>query len=77
VPIGYPEGAIDEHSTYFHLIVCYPEQHALKEYLKEGRVQEVLKFWQDYHYRWVYKQVKCHLDLPTNIITKSGLNLAQ
>lgn len=75
VPVGYPEGARDEHSTYLHLIVCYLEQEALREYLSETRVRAVLKFWQNDHYKWVYKQVELHQSLLAKIITESALNL--
>ena len=77
VPVGYPEGASDEDSTYLHLIVCYLEQQALRDYLSESRVSVVGKFWQDDHYTWVYKQVESHQDLLAKIIKESGLDLGR
>lgn len=45
VPVGYPEGARDENSTYMHLIVCYLELEAMSELLSESRVNRISKFW--------------------------------
>ena len=77
MPVGFPEAAKDEHSTYLHLIVCYLELQALREYLNESRVQAALKFWQGDHYTWVYKQVELHQDLLAKIIVESGLTLSR
>jgi hypothetical protein len=77
VPVGYPEGAKDEESSYLHLIVCYLEQQALREYLSETRIRAVFKFWQNDHYTWVYKQVELHQDLLSQIMAESGLYLAK
>ena len=77
VPVGYPEGAKDEESSYLHLIVCYLEQQALREYLSETRVRAVFNFWQNDHYTWVYKQVELHQDLLSHIMAENGLYLAK
>jgi hypothetical protein len=77
IPVGYPEGARDEESSYLHLIVCYQEQQALREYLSETRIRAVFKFWQNDHYTWVYKQVELHQDLLCQIMAESGLYLAK
>jgi hypothetical protein len=34
VPVGYPEGAQGEQSTYLHLITCYLEMLADRELLR-------------------------------------------
>jgi hypothetical protein len=77
VPVGYPEGAKDEESSYLHLIVCYLEQQALREYLSETRVRAVFNFWQNDHYTWVYKQVELHQDLLSQIMAENGLYMAK
>ena len=77
VPVGFPKGAKDEHSTYLHLIVCYLEQEALREYFNEIRVRAVYKFWQNDHYTLVYKQVELYQDIFARIMVKSGLKLAK
>jgi hypothetical protein len=75
VPVGFPEGAKDEHSTYLHLIVCYLELEALRDYLSESRVKAVLEFWKKDHYTWIYHQVELEQDLIAKIIAESGLIL--
>ena len=74
-PVGYPEGARDENSTYEHLIVCYLELEAIAELLSESRVNHVSKFWQDDHYTWVYKQVEKEKEALKKIIDKYGLKI--
>lgn len=75
VPVGYPEGARDEDSTYMHLIVCYLELEAIGELLSEKRVNRVSEFWKNDHYTWVYKQVDIKKEVLKNIINKYGLNI--
>ncbi|HEX5708962.1 MAG TPA: hypothetical protein VFX96_16800 [Pyrinomonadaceae bacterium] len=57
VPVGYPEGARDEESTYKHILVCYLEYQAIKTLLGELRARQVMDFWATDHYTWVYKTV--------------------
>jgi hypothetical protein len=57
VPVGYPDGAEDEESTYMHLIDCYLEMQADRQLLGAERAAVVMKFWAGDHYRWVYKTV--------------------
>ena len=57
VPVGFPEGAESEDSTYLHLLVNYLEYRADKELLGELKARQVMDFWSTDHYRWVYKTV--------------------
>lgn len=57
VPVGFPDGARDEESSYLHLLVCYSEYQADKELLGELKARQVIEFWSNHHYRWIYKQV--------------------
>lgn len=57
VPVGYPEGAMDERSSYDHLLVCALEDSATEKLLGELRARQVLQFWTTDHYRWIYRQV--------------------
>jgi hypothetical protein len=57
VPVGYPDGAQDEESTYLHLIDCYLEMQADRRLMGRQRAADVMKFWSGDHYRWVYKTV--------------------
>ena len=73
VPVGYPEGARDEESTYRHLIVCYLEYQAVRELLGELRARQVIDFWAHHHYQWIYRTV---LEDPRKIgkvVRKHGL----
>lgn len=55
VPVGYPEGAQDEESTYLHLTVCYLEYQAMKQLVGTDRARAVMTYWTTDHYTWVYK----------------------
>ena len=57
VPVGFPEGADSEDSTYLHLLVNTLEYRADKELLGELRARQVMEFWATDHYTWVYRQV--------------------
>jgi len=57
VPVGFPEGAESEDSTYLHLLVNYLEYRADRELLGELRGRQVMEFWSTDHYKWVYKTV--------------------
>jgi hypothetical protein len=57
VPVGPPDGAADEESTYLHLLVVYLEYRADREVLGELRAKQVMDFWAGDHYTWVYKTV--------------------
>lgn len=57
VPVGFPEGAKDEESSYKHLLVCYLEYQADKELLGELKARQVMEFWATDHYTWIYKTV--------------------
>lgn len=57
VPVGFPEGAQDEESSYLHLLVCYLEYQADKELFGKLKARQIMEFWTTDHYTWIYKQV--------------------
>jgi hypothetical protein len=57
VPAGAPEGAVNEDSTYLHLLVCYLEYRADRTLLGELKARQVMEFWATDHYTWVYRTV--------------------
>lgn len=57
VPVGYPDGANDEESTYMHLIDCYLEMQADRKLMGANRAEQVMNFWAADHYRWIYRTV--------------------
>src|SRR5215510_328730 len=52
VPVGLPEGADTEYSTYGHLVDCYLEIRADRRFIGEMRTAEVIK--QKPWYTWIY-----------------------
>jgi hypothetical protein len=75
VPVGFPQGARDEYSTYLHLLVCYLELEAISELLSKQRVQAVSLFLQQDHYTWIYEQVEKNKYEISKIIDKNGLKI--
>jgi len=75
VPVGYPDGANDEESTYLHLIDCYLEMEADRELLGPTRAADVTNFWAGDHYRWVYKTVINDESTIGRVIEARHLNL--
>ena len=66
VPVGFPEGAKDEESTYKHILVCYLEYQAVRVLLGELKAKQVMDFWAVDHYTWIYKTV---LEREREIVT--------
>ena len=60
IPLGGLDGSSDEEANYVHLIVIYLEYRADREYLGELRSREIMNFWSEDHYRWLYKAVLDH-----------------
>jgi hypothetical protein len=58
VPVGYPNGAKDEESTYLHLIDCYLELKADQNILGRERAAALLHFLENDHYRWIYQTIE-------------------
>jgi hypothetical protein len=74
VPVGYPDGAQDEASTYLHLIDCYLEWQADEQLMGAKRALTVIE-GQD-HYRWVYKTILAEPDKIKAVIQHNGLEIA-
>ena len=55
VPVGFPEGARDEQSTYQHLLVTYLEYQAMKKLTGDRRALDAMTFWSKDHYTWDYR----------------------
>lgn len=56
-PTAAPDGANGEESTYNHIIVCFLEGSALRRIYGEFKAWQILSFWAEDHYKWVYRKV--------------------
>lgn len=56
-PVGYPDGAQDEFSSFVHYIVCYLEWRAVLELVGLAEAQRIFTFWRGDHYRSIYASV--------------------
>lgn len=72
VPVGRPEGAKSEYSTYLHLIVNLLEYLATKKVLGD-KVEEVFNFWEQDHYTWIYKTVRTDMAELTKLLKANNL----
>jgi hypothetical protein len=57
IPVGFPEGSNDSDGNYEHLIVIYLEYEADRRLLGDLRAWQVMSFWSQDHYRWLYRTV--------------------
>lgn len=55
--VGFPGGSGGEVDTYYHIIICYLEYRGLKQLLGELKAYQVITFWEQDHYWWIYKTV--------------------
>ena len=72
-PIGLPEGADTEYSTYGHLIDCYLEIQADRELIGRERTDRVIKNkpW----YTWIYKTILQDEDRIAALVKAEGLEM--
>jgi hypothetical protein len=75
VPIGFPEGASDEESTYLHLIVNYLEYQAMMKLVGDSRALAAMSFWTKDHYTWVYKTMLADESKIGQIVAQHNLKI--
>jgi hypothetical protein len=73
VPVGLPQAAETEYSTYGHLIDCYLEVQADRELIGERRTAEVIrnKPW----YTWIYQTILRDEPRIAAIVARERLNV--
>ena len=77
VPVGYPDGAQDEESTYLHLIDCYLEMVADRQLIGGERATKVMSQWAEDRYRWIYKTVISDEARIAEIVKKHDLAMPE
>jgi hypothetical protein len=75
VPVGYPDGAVDEQSTYEHLIDCYLELQADRILLGEKRADAAVHAIGQDHYRWIYSTIFSNETSIAEVIEKHHLDI--
>ncbi|HEY2495854.1 MAG TPA: hypothetical protein VGK24_02190 [Candidatus Angelobacter sp.] len=75
VPVGNPDGADSEESTYMHLVDCYLEMQADRALMGRQRADKVMEFWAGDHYRWIYKTVISDEPKIAEIVRKNHLEV--
>jgi hypothetical protein len=73
VPVGLPEGADTEYSTYGHLVDCYLEIQADRQIMGPERTDQVItnKPW----YTWIYQTITRDENTIADIVTKNHLEI--
>ncbi|AXY77677.1 hypothetical protein D3H65_28475 [Paraflavitalea soli] len=56
-PEALPQSSGDSTSTWYHILICYLEYRALVQLIGELKTFQVISFWQQDHYTWIYKEV--------------------
>ncbi|WP_281213489.1 hypothetical protein [Shewanella insulae] len=73
VPVGYPDGARNESSTYLHLAVCLMELDALTAIVGQDKAKSVVANNGKYFYKWIYKTVLKDGDKIRDILKTNSL----
>jgi hypothetical protein len=73
VPVGYPEGARSESSTYLHLAVCLMELDALTAIVGQDKARGVVANNGKYFYKWIYKTVLKDEDKIRDVLKNNDL----
>lgn len=77
VPVGYPNGARDEFSTYLHIIINWLELDAISVLLEKNEYEEVVDFLKKDHYRWIYNMVISDYDVIKKVLDKYEIQLGK
>ena len=73
-PVGLPEGGGPEPGdTYLHLVIGWLEYSALIHLIGQSRARDVMNFWCEDHFTWVYAQVMDDYEKIGGIIHKHEL----
>lgn len=72
-PVGPPQGARDEFSTYLHLIICTLELDALRMLVGEARARSVIE--KRGYYTWTYRQALYDARALRSLLARHGLAL--
>jgi hypothetical protein len=75
VPVGFPDGARSEQSSYEHLIVDHLEHDALRRVRGPEVARRVFEHWATDHYRVLYQLELDHEDRIAGILARHGLEL--
>lgn len=54
----FPKGSGGKVDTRYHILICYLEFRALQRALGELKAWQIISFWEQDHYTWVYKVVR-------------------
>ena len=73
VPVGYPNGARSEYSSYLHLIVCLLELDALTEIVGKDKANAVVSTNGKYFYKWIYQTVLSDQDKIRDVLVRHKL----
>lgn len=73
LPAGGLDGAVNEQSSYLHLIVNYLEYQADKTLLGNKTAERVMAFWKGDHYRVIYGTLLDNEDAIGQVVAKHGL----
>jgi len=71
--VQFPDGSGNETGTYYHILVCHLEYRALKQLLGELKAFQVITFWQQDHYKWIYKTVLQDQRQLDELVRKYGI----
>jgi hypothetical protein len=73
IPVGFPEGSSDEGGNYEHLLVIYLEYRADQTLMGELKARQVMNFWSEDHYTWLYRKVLSDPETVGRIAKANGL----
>ena len=73
LPVGGVDGAVNEQSSYLHLIVNWLEWQGDKALLGDKKAADVMAFWKGDHYRVLYETVLDSEEVVARVVAKHGL----
>ncbi len=73
LPVGYPDGGQSEQSSYEHMVIIWGEYEDLVKLVGAQRADAVFAFWENDHYRALYRLLREHRPRIAEIVKKHSL----
>ena len=73
LPVGFPDGASTEESSYLHVIVNHFEYVSLARIVGKERADATFGFWETDHYRAIYRAERENRAEVAAVVARAGL----
>ena len=73
LPVGGRDGAMDEYSSYLHVVVCYVEWQKMTTLVGADSARKLMEYLATDHYRAIYRFVLDHESELAEVVKRHEL----